>query len=76
MRDVPVVIHCSRTRWMRRAFVAHTLDGHTGHLPGAHRFEDRLGVGTIGLVATDVRAYVGRRHECHLMAVVLRDAAQ
>src|SRR5215204_3622029 len=33
---------------------------HARHLARTHGFEDRFGIGPIGLVATDVRAYVGR----------------
>jgi hypothetical protein len=51
------------------------LHRHARHLVRAHRFKDRFGIRSIRLVATDVRAHVGRRNERHAMAMLLRKAS-
>ena len=45
---------------------------HARHLARAHRFEDRFGIGAIGLIASHVRAHIRRRDQRHAMPLLLR----
>ena len=51
------------------------LDRHTRHLPRPHRLEQRFGIGTVGLVAADIRPHIGGRHEGDPVAMPLRHPA-
>ena len=52
----------------------HALDRDRRDLAGAHRFQQGVGVGAVGLIPTDVGSHVGRRQQRDRMAVRLRPA--
>jgi hypothetical protein len=45
------------------------LDRYRTNVSAAHRFQQRCGIGAVGLVALNVRSHVLRRQQLHLMPV-------